>query len=136
VDDTGTLQSTINQSLDDRRFVGTRLDDTATPCGTHLDDTATPCISIRQAASLLWLCCCWVRPVRTVHTFVAFIPSDSPRRFFLCLIHAFTGIEADRVGTELACVLVLAPVDGAVVTCIFFCSRRLPHVSKINNLTE
>jgi hypothetical protein len=42
----------VNQSLDDRRFVGTRLDDTATPCGTHLDDTATPCISIRQAAPL------------------------------------------------------------------------------------
>ena len=75
-----------------------------------------------------------------VHTFIDFtvliIRSDSLRRFVLCLIHAFTGIEADRVGTELACVLVLAPVDGAVVTCIFFCSRRLPHVSTINNLTE
>ena len=44
---------------------------------------------------------------RYVHAFVDFtvpiIPSDSPQRFFLCLIHAITGIEADRVGTKLAC---------------------------------
>jgi hypothetical protein len=73
------VDATINQSLDGRRFVGTRLDDTAV-----LGD-------------------------RYVHTFVDFtvliVRSDSCRRFVLCLIHAVTGIEADRVGTEQAFVL-------------------------------
>jgi hypothetical protein len=56
--------------------------------------------------------------VRYVHTFVDFtvliIRSNSLRHFILCLIHAITGIESDRVGTEQACILVLACVDGAV----------------------